>query len=163
VSSALAKVFYISRQYDRALEGYLQMLELDPDSARGRRDLGNVLLQRGQYAEAIADLRQAVDRKSDPDFISNLAHGYAVAGHRDEARRTLAQLLQIAKRRYVPPVYIARVHAGLGDNAQALTLLNQAFQQRSDQLTGLRVDPAFDHLRADPRFVDLLRRIGLTQ
>jgi len=163
VSSVLAKVFYISRQYDRALEGYRQMLELDPDSARGRRDLGNVLLQRGQYAEAIAALRQTVARKSDPDFISDLAHGYAVAGRRDEARRTLAQLLQIAKRRYVSPVYIARVHAGLGENAQALALLNQAFQQRSDQLTGLRVDPAFDHLRADPRFVDLLRRVGLAQ
>jgi tetratricopeptide (TPR) repeat protein len=163
VSSAQAKVFYISRQYDRALEGYRQMLELDPDSARGRRDLGNVLLQRGQYAEAIAALRQAVARKSDPDFISDLAHGYAVAGHRDEARRTLAQLLQIAKRRYVSPVYIARVHAGLGDNAQALALLNQAFQQRSDQLTGLRVDPAFDRMRTDPRFVDLLRRVGLAQ
>src|SRR5215510_5793930 len=163
VSSALAKVFYISRQYDRALEGYRQMLELDPDSARGRRDRGNVLLQRGQYAEAIADLSEAVARKSDPDFISYLALGYAIAGQRDEARRTLAQLLQIAKRRYVSPVYIARVHAGLGDNAQALALLNQAFQQRSDQLTGLRVDPAFDRLRADPRFVDLLRRVGLTQ
>jgi serine/threonine-protein kinase len=163
VSSALAKVFYISRQYDRALEGYRQMLELDPDSARGRRDLGNVLLQRGQYAEAIADLRQAVARKSDPDFISYLARAYAVAGRRDEARRTLAQLLQTAKRRYVSPVYVARAYAGLGDNAQALASLNQAFQQRSDQLTGLRVDPAFDHLRADPRFVDLLRRVGLTQ
>jgi eukaryotic-like serine/threonine-protein kinase len=163
VSSALAKVFYISRQYDRAVEGYRQMLELDPDSARGRRDLGNALLQRGQYAEAIEDLRLAVARKSDPDFISYLAHAYAVAGHRDEARRRLAQLLQIAKRRYVSPVYIARVHAGLGDTAQALASLNQAFQQRSDQLTGLRVDPAFDHLRADPRFVDLLRRVGLAQ
>src|SRR5262245_41986934 len=137
------------------------MLELDPDSARGRRELGRVLLQLGQYAEAIADLRQAVARKSDPDFLSDLAHAYAVAGRRDEALRTLAQLLLIAKRRYVPPFYIARVYAGLGENAQALALLNQAFQERSDQLTGLRIDPAFDHLRADPRFVDLLRRVGL--
>jgi len=163
VSSALAKVFYNARQYDRALEGYRQMLELDPDSTRGRRDLGRILLQRGQYDEAIDALRQVVARKSDPDFISDLAHAYAVAGRRDEARRTLAQLLQIAKQRYVPPVYIAKVYAGLGENAQALALLNQAFQERSDQLTGLRVDPAFDHLRADPRFVDLLRRVGLAQ
>jgi Flp pilus assembly protein TadD len=139
------------------------MLELDPDSTRGRRDLGRILLQRGQYDEAIDALRQVVARKSDPDFISDLAHAYAVAGRRDEARRTLAQLLQIAKQRYVPPVYIAKVYAGLGENAQALALLNQAFQERSDQLTGLRVDPAFDHLRADPRFVDLLRRVGLAQ
>ena len=162
VSSALAKVFYISRQYDRALEGYRQMLELDPDSARGRRDLGRVMLQQGKYAEAIAALAQLVARKSDPDLVSDLAYDYAVAGRRDEARRTLAQLLQIAKRRYVPPVYIARVYAGMGENAQALALLNQAFQARSDQLTGLRVDPTFDHLRTDPRFVDLMRRVGLT-
>jgi serine/threonine-protein kinase len=162
VSSALAKVFYLSRQYDRAFEAYRQMLELDPDSARGRRDLGRVMLQQGKYAEAITALAKLVARKSDPDLVSDLAYAYAVAGRRDEARRTLAQLLQIAKRRYVPPVYIAKVYAGMGDNAQALALLNQAFQQRSDQLTGLRVDPTFDHLRADPHFVDLMRRVGLT-
>jgi tetratricopeptide (TPR) repeat protein len=162
VSSAQAKVFYNSRKYDRALEGYRQILELDPDSARGRRDIGRVLLQQRQYAEAIAALVQVVARKSEPDSISDLARAYAVAGRRDEARRTLAQLLQIAKRRYVPPVYIARVYAGLGENAKALALLNQAFQVRSDQLTELRVEPAFDPLRSDPRFVDLLRRVGLT-
>jgi serine/threonine-protein kinase len=163
VSSAVAKVFYTSRQYDRALEGCRQVLELDPDSTRGRRDLGRVMLQRGQYAEAIAALRQSVARKAVPDSVSDLAHAYAVAGRRDEARRTLAQLLQIAKRSYVPPFYIAKVYAGLGENSQALALLNKAFQDRSDQLTGLRVDQDFDPLRADPRFVDLLRRVGLTQ
>jgi eukaryotic-like serine/threonine-protein kinase len=163
VSSAQAKVFYNSRKYDRALEAYRQILELDPDSARGRREIGRILLQQGKYAEAIAALVQVVARKSEPDFISELARAYAVAGRRDEARRSLAQLLQIAKRRYVPPVYIAKVYAGLGENAQALALLNQAFQARSDQLTELRVEPAFDPLRADPRFVDLLRRVGLAK
>jgi eukaryotic-like serine/threonine-protein kinase len=163
ISSAVARVYYNSRQYDRALEGYRQMLELDPNSPRGRRDLGRVQLQRGQYAEAIADLRQAVARKSDPDFISELAYAYAVAGRRDEARRTLAQLQDVAKQRYVPPSYIAKVHAGLGENTQALALLNRAFQERSDQLTGLRVEPAFDHMRANPQFIDLLRRVGLAQ
>src|SRR5262245_51801386 len=163
VSSALAKVFYNSRKYDRALEGYRQMLELDPDSARARRDIGRVMLQRGQYAEAIAALVQVVARKSDPDFITELAHAYAVAGRRDEARRALAQLLQIAKRRYVPRVYIAKVYAGLGENAKALDLLNQAFQERSDQLTELRVEPAFDPMRSDPRFIDLLRRVRLAK
>ncbi len=161
VNGAMAKVYYNSRQYDRALEGYRQTLELDPDSTRGRRDLGLALLQRGLYAEALDALRQAAARKPAPDFISDLAYAYAVAGRRDEARRTLAQLQDAAKRRYVPPVYVARVHAAMGENAQALALLNRAFQERSDQLTGLRVDPAFDRLRADPRFADLLRRVGL--
>ncbi|MCI0388897.1 MAG: tetratricopeptide repeat protein [Acidobacteria bacterium] len=163
VSSSLAKVYYNSRDYDRALEGYRKMLELDQDSTRGRRDLGRVLLQRGQHAEAIEVLSEAVARKSDPDFISDLAYAYAVAGRRGEARRMLAQLHDIARRRYVSRVYIAKVYAGLGETAEALALLNQALRERSDQLTGLRVDPAFDQLRNDPRFVDLLRRVGLTQ
>jgi tetratricopeptide (TPR) repeat protein len=162
VSGTLAKVFYNDGQYDRALEGYRQMLELAPDSTRGRRDLGLALLQQGKHAEAIAALDEVVARKPDPDFISELAYACAVAGRRDEARRMLAQLRDVARRRYVPPVYVARVHAGLGENAEAMALLNRAFRERSDQLTGLRVDPAFDRMRADPRFVDLLRRIGLT-
>jgi serine/threonine-protein kinase len=162
VSSALAKVYFNDRQYDRALEAYNQMMELAPDSTRGRRDLGRVFLQQGKYAEAIEALSQVVARGSDPDFISDLAQAYAVAGRRGDALRTLAQLQYIAKQRYVSPVYIARVYAELGESTEALALLNRAFQERSDQLTGLRVDPAFDDLRADPRFVDLLRRIGLT-
>jgi hypothetical protein len=72
-------------------------------------------------------------------------------------------LQDLAKQRYVPPFYIAKVYAGLGENTQALALLNQAFQARSDQLTGLRVEPAFAPLRADPRFIDLMRRVGLAQ
>jgi eukaryotic-like serine/threonine-protein kinase len=163
VSSVQVKVYFNARQYDRALESYRQMSELEPDSPRGRRDFGRIQLQRRQYDEAIAALAQAVARKAEPDFISDLAHAYAVAGRRDEARRTLAQLQDVAKQRYVPPFYIAKVYAGLGENTQAMALLNRAFQDRSDQLTGLRVEPAFDPLRADPRFVDLLRRVGLAQ
>jgi eukaryotic-like serine/threonine-protein kinase len=163
VSSVVVKVYYNARQYDRALEAYRQMSELEPDSPRGRRDLGLILLQRRQYAEAIAALAQAVARKAEPDFISELALAYAVAGRRDEARRTLAQLQGVAKQRYVPPFYIAKVYAGLGENTQAMALLNRAFQDRSDQLTGLRVEPAFDPMRADPRFIDLMQRVGLAQ
>jgi eukaryotic-like serine/threonine-protein kinase len=163
VSSALAKVHYNARQYDRALAGYRQMLELDPESTRAKRGLGRVLLEQGQYAEAIAALSQAVARESHTYFISDLGHAYAVAGRRGEARRMLAQLQDVAKQRYVSPVYIAKVHAGLGETATTMDLLNKAFRERSDQLTGLRVDPAFDPLRADPRFIDLLRRVGLTQ
>lgn len=161
VSGALAKVYYHARQYDRALEAYRQTLELDSDSTRAQRGLGRVLLQQGRYDEAIGALRQVLARESHSYFMSDLGHAYAVAGRRGEARRMLAQLQDIAKRRYVTPVYIAKVHAGLGENAEALALLNQALQERSDQLTGLRVDPAFDHLRADPQFIDLLRRVGL--
>jgi eukaryotic-like serine/threonine-protein kinase len=163
VNSSLAKVYYNDRQYDRALAGYRQMLELDPDSTRAKRGLGRVLLQQGQYADAIAALRQAVARESHTYFISDLGHAYAVAGRRGEARRMLAQLQDVARQRYVSPVYIAKVYVGLGETAAAMALLNQAFLERSDQLTGLRVDPAFDPLRADPRFIDLLRRVGLTQ
>ncbi len=162
VSSSLAKVYYNARQYDSALAGYRQTLELEPDSPRAQRGLGRVLLQQRRFDEAIAALREAVARESHSYFISDLGHAYAMAGRSDDARRMLAQLREVAKQRYVSPVYIAKVHAGLGETEEAMALLNQAFQERSDQLTGLRVDPAFDQMRTDANFVDLLRRVGLT-
>jgi serine/threonine-protein kinase len=161
VNSVLAKVYYNARQYDRALIAYRQTLELDPDSTRIQRGLGRVLLQQGKYAEAIAALRQAIAREPHPYFISDLGRAYAVAGRHAEARQMMAQLQQMAQRRYVSPVYIAKVYAGLGETDQALAMLDRAFQEHSDQLTELRVDPAFDRLRANPRFAELLRRIGL--
>jgi len=163
VSNTLGKVYYNTRQYDRALAAYRRTLEMYPDSTRAQRGVARALLQQGQFAEAIDVFRRIVARESHPYYIAELGRAYAVDGRRGEALRILAQLKQMAQKRYVPPVYVAKVFAALGETDQALSCLNQAFQERSDQLTELRVEPAFDQLRADPRFVDLLRRVGLAQ
>jgi hypothetical protein len=92
--------------------------------------------------------------------MAALGHVYAVAGRKGEARKILAELEELAKHRYVSPYDRATVYAGLGEKDQAITWLERAYQERSDGLVFLKVEPKFDGLRSDPRFVDLLRHVG---
>ena len=90
-----------------------------------------------------------------------VGHAYAVSGLTAEARKALAELKELSKRRYVAPVEIAFLHAGLGENTQALDWLEKAWEDRSFRLTWIKVWPQFDHLRGEPRFQALIRRMGL--
>ncbi|HLE63559.1 MAG TPA: hypothetical protein VI750_10480, partial [Pyrinomonadaceae bacterium] len=92
-----------------------------------------------------------------------LAHAYALSGKRVEAQETLAKLQEISKRRYVSPATIAIIYAALGDRDQAFAWLEKADKGRDGLLARLKVDPRFDSLRSDPRFTDLVRRVGLPQ
>ncbi|HZO07049.1 MAG TPA: hypothetical protein VFB52_11740, partial [Solirubrobacterales bacterium] len=83
------------------------------------------------------------------------------SGRRGEALRIINELEGQAARRQVSPVYIAKIYAGLGDKDRAFEWLRRGYAERSDHLVSLRVDPAYDSLRSDPRFVDLLRSVGL--
>jgi hypothetical protein len=89
--------------------------------------------------------------------------GYVLAksGAHQKARDILKELEKQSKREYIPSLNFAQIYAGLGDNEQALAWLNKACDERSVWMTFLKVDPKFDPLRTDPRFQDLLRRVGL--
>jgi len=93
---------------------------------------------------------------------ADLGHLFAISGKRDRAREVIENLRNLSERRYVPAFHIALVLVGLGETDQALEWLEKAYQERSDLLVYLRVDPRLDPLRGDPRFADLLRRVGLT-
>lgn len=123
--------------------------------------LSSVLTQRGMYQEAIAELQKASDLQRTDSIISNLGYTYAVAGKRDEAIKLVQELEQTANLRYVSPVAIARIYAGLGEKERGFEWLQKAYEDRSDHLLWLGVDPTFDSLRADQRFAELLRRVGL--
>ncbi len=105
--------------------------------------------------------RSGVRVRLQPQPFKVLALLACRAGNRLEARRALAQLQQLAATRYVPALYFAALYTGLADVAQALAWLNRAYQERSDYLVYLNVEPMADPLRADPQFQKLLRRIGL--
>ena len=92
-----------------------------------------------------------------------IGYVYAVSGRRDEAVRVLDELKGLSKQRYVSPYHIAMVYSGLGDKEQVFLWLEKAYEDRSQFMTLLKVEPKFDGLRSDPRFTDLMRRVGLSQ
>jgi len=94
--------------------------------------------------------------------LAELGHAYAVAGKRSEAHKVLAQLEELSKQRNVSPSDMAAIYTGLGEKDQAFAWLRKACEERAGGVTTLKVNPKFDGLRSDPRFADLLRRIGLT-
>ena len=116
------------------------------------------------FPEAIAEARRAKELSS-VQTISVAFEGYALAklGKRDEARTALNGLLKLSQERFVPPYHIALIYNGLGDHDQALAWLERGFEQRDPKMVFLKVEPKWNNLRNDPHFVDLMRRVGLSQ
>jgi len=97
-----------------------------------------------------------------PQPLVSIGHAYAMSGNKVEAQRVLEELELLSKERYVSPYGIAAIFVGLGDNEQAFVLLERAFAEDNTELTFLKVDPRLDPLREDPRFSELLQRVGFT-
>jgi tetratricopeptide (TPR) repeat protein len=163
VSTNLAYFYYLARRYDEAITQLRKIIETDPNFPVAHYTLGLAYEQKGMFAEAIAECNQArlLDPKL-PFLLSYLGHAYAVSGKRDEARRMLEELKKSAKQTYVDLYYVAIIYVGLGETDQAFAWLEKAYQERSENLLALKVDPVFDSLRSDPRFADLLRRLNLS-
>jgi tetratricopeptide (TPR) repeat protein len=117
----------------------------------------------GKMPEAMVNYKKAVEMsKGDQDALAFLAHGYAVTGKKIEAQKILQDLQQRSKTSYVSPYVLATVHAGLGDKDTAFKFLEQAYEERSLDLSWhMRADLRLDSLRSDARFQDLLHRMGL--
>jgi hypothetical protein len=94
--------------------------------------------------------------------LAFLGHAFAVSGKRDDALKTLDQLKEISRQRYVQAYNFAIVYAGLGEKDKAFQWLERSYQEHAPRMMRLKVDPFLDNLRSDPRFDDLVRRIGLS-
>jgi eukaryotic-like serine/threonine-protein kinase len=158
-----ALLSYFGRQYDQALEELLQLRRLEPKLPIAHWGIGLVEEQKRSYEEAIASLQEATSLSASLNFKSSLGHAYAVAGRKDEARAILREIKEQSKRAYVPSYFSALVYAGLEDKDRAFEWLERAYQERSTVLAYLNLDPRLANLRADPRFSDLLRRVGHPQ
>ena len=137
---------------------------MDKNFAQTYPWVGLILEQKGRYAEAIAAFQEAVRRFPGASSIpeAELAHAYAVSGNREQALKIIAELEELAKSRYVSSYQIATIYAGLGEKDQAFAWMQKAYDERSDGLVNLKVEQRFDNLRSDPRFSDLVRRVGPT-
>jgi len=155
-------VFYFARQYDEAVEQCQKALELDPNSAGAYDCMGSSYLARGMYDQAIAACQQAVKLSENaPSRAVGLGESYAAAGRKPEAQEVLRQLRERSTQTFVSPVFLARLYLASGDREQALARLNEAYQGSDYYLVWLNVERAFDPLRPDPRFQELLRNVGL--
>jgi tetratricopeptide (TPR) repeat protein len=154
--------YFFARQYDKALEQYRGAVEMDPTFVPAHLVLGQAYEQKGMLHEAIAEIERAVSLSGGSSvYAASLAHAYGVAGRRTEALHLLEDLKKLAERRFVSSYDLALAHLGLGDKAEVFVLLNRAVQERSPRVAFLGVEPRFDTLRADPRFGELMRAVGL--
>jgi Flp pilus assembly protein TadD len=137
-------------------------LELHPEDSGLHYLLGWAYVFQGVFDKGVEEIRKSHSMDGiDPDLSPDLAYIDAVTGKKAEARRILGRLLDLAKVAVVDPAQIAAVYAGLGQHEEALTLLEQAYEQRSPMVTWLKVDTRFDSLREEPRFKKVMRGAGL--
>ena len=164
-NTVVGQNLYLAHRYDQAIDQLRKTLEMEPDYWLARLYLGLAYEAKGDLSRAVAEYQEA--RKietSIPWVLAALGHAYAVSGKKSQAEQALKELKDWSKRSYVPPYVLAEVYIGLGDKQQALAMLEKAYADRSMFLpTYLKVDPELDSLHADPRFKDLVRRIGLPQ
>lgn len=158
----LGWAYFYAGRYDQAVEQYRKVLELEPNYAWARYHLGLAFEQKGMFAEAVAELSRAASLASGrTEYLGGLGHAYAAGGRRDEARRVLSELTAKARGQYVSPFNFALIHAGLGDEGQALEWLRRSVEGRATRAVRLKVDPRFARLRPHPQFAQLLSRLGL--
>jgi DNA-binding winged helix-turn-helix (wHTH) protein/Tfp pilus assembly protein PilF len=156
-------ILYFSRQYDRAIEQFRSVLRKEPNYGRA----GIVVyayVEKGMFEQALANVK--IFRYSyaeGPWHWSWLAYIYGRAGQVEKARRELEKLENLSQHESLDPVIMLWAHLGMSNKEEVLADLEKAYSEHFGILTTLKVEPAFDPLRSDPRFQDLLRRVGLAQ
>jgi TolB-like protein/Tfp pilus assembly protein PilF len=162
IHADLGLPFLFQGQYAEAVEQFRKTLVMAPDFLWARFFLGWAYERSGQYPEAIAEFQRAKLIDDRPEVSAMIAQTYAVSGKRDEATDILKALLEQAKHHYISSYYLALIYAGLGDKVRAFEWLEKAYSDRNEWLVWLKVDPRFNNLWADPRFAELLKRIGFS-
>ena len=156
----LGQNYLSARNYDQAIAQFQRSLELDPDFPAAHQFLPLAYLKKGMLEEALAKIREApesaaLNRTGVPGYV------YAVSGHTSDAKKELEELKRLRKTEYISAVSLAYVCAGLGERDEALSWLEKGFEERAFQMQTLNVDPRLDNLRDDPRFKELVRKVGL--
>ena len=154
-------VYMRARQYDRAIESCRRAIELDPNNPFGHWILARVFDVQNELGESLAESEKAASLSGHGlPFTAHLGYAYARIGDAVRAHRVISELIELSKRRYVSPYAVAVIYTGLGEKDMAFEWLERAYADRTARLSELP-DPPFDDLRSDPRFQDLVRRVGL--
>jgi pentatricopeptide repeat protein len=159
---SVAWILFQAHRYDEAIRESGSALAVQPANAATLTGLGFALIANNKPADAIPVLEKAVSLSSgSPAATGVLIRAYAHAGRHSDAIRLLAELKRRRKAGYIPAAAFVNAYLGVGDNEQAFYWLEQAYKEQSNILQFLKTHPYFDPIRSDPRFVDLVRRVGL--
>ena len=160
IATNIGWALYIAGRYDQAAAEARQVIARDPTYARAYMNLGEISEEQEKFDEALDYFRKAKELSKDPLSDMAIGHTYAVAGRRAEALSVAAELEKKVREKQVSPFLPAVVYAGLNDKDKAFYWLERAYQDRSNWLTLIKVGRRLKNLRGDPRFDDLLGRIG---
>ena len=158
----LGTIYLYSGRHDDAIELFERALEIDPNSPFPLGNLGLSYVQKGMFEKGIPMIEKAAEiERSNPSSMNDLAYSYAKAGRKEDVRKVLAELLEMRKvsKRAAPA--IAGVYTVLGEHDKAFEWLEKGFEEHSPYMASIGHDFIFEPLRSDPRWTDLMRRIGL--
>jgi TolB-like protein/DNA-binding winged helix-turn-helix (wHTH) protein/cytochrome c-type biogenesis protein CcmH/NrfG len=151
-----------ARRYNEAIAQLRSVISMDPHHYQAYWFLSHTYAANKQFAEAVAAAEKAVELSHRaPGALGILGLAYGLAGDKTEATKIVKELLELNKSRYVTPAALVNVYVGLGDKDQTFVWLEKAYQERSNYMAYVEVFPILDPVRSDPRFADLVRRVGL--
>jgi serine/threonine protein kinase/Tfp pilus assembly protein PilF len=165
IHNNIASLSLFGREFDRAIEGYRRIVEMDPTYIITRRQLSETYYEKGMVEEAIHEAETAWSLSSETDYYSlaSLGAAYAKAGRRSDALRVATTLEKELEEGHATWVHVASVYFALGDNEKALAALEQGFEEREPLMFGLKVYPRWDGLRSEPRFQEIIRRMNFPE
>lgn len=163
IATDLGKELYFAHRYDEAIVEFRRALELDPNFISAHNWLSDTFLEKGMYPEAMAELEKTRSFKEERVYLRQRAYLYARMGRRSEAEGALARSLQLSRGKQVSSGAVALVYAMLGKKDNSFLWLQNAYTEKSSFMMTLKLWPAFDSMRSDPRFGDLLRKVGLPE
>jgi TolB-like protein/DNA-binding winged helix-turn-helix (wHTH) protein/Tfp pilus assembly protein PilF len=162
INADLAEFLLLTHSYDESVEQGRKIIEMDSTFAIGHKQLGDAYLLKHMDKEAIVELQKAVELSGrSPICIADLARAYVASGKMNEAMKLLSDLEKSSNTSFTNAPHISMIYASMGDNDQAMHWLERAYEERFNPSILLR--SGFDPLRADPRFEELMRRIGLPE
>ena len=160
-NASRSALLYFGRHFEECMAHSQSVLNVAPNSFTAHLWNGLCLEQKRRFPEALTQIRKAVELSNDEQWVGFIAHDLAVSGHRGEAKKILHELQAKAAHTYVSSWWFAMIYSGLGEKEQAFRWLEKAYQEREHDLVFSNCWPMFDNLRGDPRWRDLVMRIGL--
>jgi tetratricopeptide (TPR) repeat protein len=162
INVVLGRLYYSSRQYEKATNVYRKVIELNPNFARAHMRLGMTYMAQRALGDSIHEFEEAKRlAPADPYVDGLLGYAEALSGNTAAAHKLLEELTLRSRDQYVPAFSIALIYIGLGEHDRALDWLEQAYQDRSAYMVYAKTDPMLDPLRSDPQFISLLHRMRL--